>query len=81
MLNVISGGYDQKLNILNISNISEINTLNSVDQNLENSTKIKTCVSEINSVNSAIFNNYHLIAAVGQGVEIFKIDFQKNRKN
>jgi WD40 repeat protein len=60
---IISGGYDQKLNILQLTD-NELHLVNNIN----------TCVAEINSIALLPMGNTIIIIAVGQGIELFKLN-------
>lgn len=62
-LYLITGGYDQLINI--------------IDSNRVENKKIKTCVAEINSINSFLIESSKLlIVAAGQGLELYKCNIR-----
>jgi WD40 repeat protein len=62
---IITGGYDQKVNVLQLdSTVNDVRLL----------CVINTCVAEINNISFLNSNGKFYVAAVGQGIEILKLE-------
>ena len=65
---VMSGSYDQSITIA---------LYNTEENKLDKIKKIRTCVSEINSISSTLENGSSFICCGGQGLEIFEAKFME----